>query len=180
MFSGKYLAQYGLDPGTLHPRVHRRPDPITFERADRSRIASVGSSGKVIAVDKNLTLTEEEEDLVDILSPINDELSNSKSWWLLEVIPLRQRYQKKDGNWIWRTRYVRLYTELFQTSLIPLFSGPILPVAGTSPTAITTKSEYTGRLSFEWTPRKRYFLSAVDTRLELSPGSITGWNGLTE
>ena len=110
MFNSKLLAKIGLDHGTLYPHVLRRPDPITFERADRSRLASVGSSGMVTVVDRDLTLTEEEEDLADILSPINDELSNSKSWWLLEIIPFKQRYQKKDGNWISRTRYVRFYT----------------------------------------------------------------------
>jgi len=110
MFNGQLLAKIGLDPGTLYPRVLRRPDAITFERADHSRIASGGSSGMVTVVNEKLTLTEEEEDLADILSPVNDELSRSKSWWLLEVMPLKTRHQKKDGNWIWRTRYVRLHT----------------------------------------------------------------------
>ena len=64
----------------------------------------------VKVVNESINLTEEEEDLVDILSPINDELSRSKSWWLLEIIPLKHRHQKKDGNWVWRSRYVRLYT----------------------------------------------------------------------
>ena len=99
------MAQFGLDPGTLYPRVLPRPDSIAFERADHSRITS--SSGTVTVVSEHLT--EEEEDLADILSPINDELSRSKSWWWLEVIPLKQRYQKEDGGWAWRTKYVGLY-----------------------------------------------------------------------
>lgn len=110
MFNGKLLTKIGMDPSTLYPRVLPRPDPITFQRADRSRIASHDDSGVVTVVDEKLILTEEEEDLADILSPINDELSRSKSWWFLEIIPLKHRYQKKDGNWVWRTRYVRLYT----------------------------------------------------------------------
>ena len=109
MFNAQLLARIGLDPGTLHPHVLRRPDPVTFERADRSRIASDHSSGMVTVVNKEMILTEEEEDLADILSPINDELSLSKSWWLLEILPLKQRYQKKDGTWGWRTRYAHLY-----------------------------------------------------------------------
>jgi hypothetical protein len=111
MFSGQLLAQIGLDPTTLYPRVLPRPDPITFERADRSRIASDDSKGTVTVVNEGLILTEEEEDLADILSPINDELSRSKSWWFLEIMPLKLRHQKKDGNWIWRIRYVRLYAQ---------------------------------------------------------------------
>ena len=109
MFNGDLLTQFGLNPGTLHSSVLRRPDPITFERADRSRIAINDKSGMVEVVDKDLILTEEEEDLVDALSRINDQLSLSKSWWLLEIIPLRQRCHKEDGSWIWRPRYVHLY-----------------------------------------------------------------------
>jgi len=110
MFNSQLLAQIGMDTGTLYPNVLRRPDPVTFERADRSRIASDHSSGMVTVVNRETVLTEEEEDLADILSPINDELSLSKSWWVLELLPLKQRYQKKDGTWSWRTRYVCLYT----------------------------------------------------------------------
>jgi len=109
MFNGQLLARVGIDPSTLYPRILPRPDSITFQRADRSRIASDDNSGMVTVVNSHLTLTEEEEDLADILSPINDELARSKSWWLLEIIPLKHRHQKEDGNWVWRTRYVRLY-----------------------------------------------------------------------
>jgi hypothetical protein len=58
----------------------------------------------VTVVNKEMILTEEEEDLADILSPVNDELALSKSWWFLEILPLKQRYQRKDGTWGWRTR----------------------------------------------------------------------------
>jgi len=104
MFNGRLLAQIGLDPGALYPRVLRRPDPVTFERVDHSRITSDHSSRLMTIVDKKVILTEEEEDLADVLSPINDELARSKSWWLLEILPLTQRYQKKDGTWGSRTR----------------------------------------------------------------------------
>jgi len=109
MFNSQLLAQIGLDPTTLCPDILRRPGAISFARADRSRIASDASSGMVTVVNKEVILSEEEEDLADAMSPINDELRVSKSWWLLEVLPLKHRHQKKDGNWIWRTRYVRLH-----------------------------------------------------------------------
>ena len=109
MFNGQLLAQIGLDPATLHPHAPRRPDAIAFAKADHSRIASDDSSGKVTVVNKEVILTEEEEDLADILSPVNDELLASKSWWLLEVLPLKHRHQKKNGDWVWRTKYVRLH-----------------------------------------------------------------------
>jgi hypothetical protein len=54
----------------------------------------------VAVVQRDLVLTEEEEDLMDILSPINDRLTLSKAWWLLEIIPLKFRHQKEDGNWV--------------------------------------------------------------------------------
>lgn len=110
MFDSKLLAKIGLDPVTLYPQVLPRPDAIAFERADRSRIASDHSSGLVTMVNKKTILTEEEEDLADILSPINDELSLSKTWWFLELLPMKQKHQKKDGSWIWRMRYVGLNT----------------------------------------------------------------------
>jgi hypothetical protein len=109
MFDSQLLAKIGMDPATLYPHVVPRPDPVTFERADRSRIASDHSSGLVAIVNKTM-LTEEEEDLADILSPINDELALSKSWWFLELLPMQQKHQKKDGSWIRRTRCVRLNT----------------------------------------------------------------------
>jgi hypothetical protein len=40
-----------------------------------------------------------EEDAKDALSPIYDQLSLVKWWWVLEVLPLRQRYQKHDKSW---------------------------------------------------------------------------------
>ena len=124
MFNSQLLARIGLDPGTLHPNVLPRPDPITFERADHSRIASDYGSGTVTIVDKRMILTEEEEDLADILSPINDELSLSKSWWLLEIIPLAHKHQKEDGGWVSRTRCVLLvHNGIVSESLI---TPPIL------------------------------------------------------
>ena len=81
----------------------------------------------VTIVNKNTILTEEEEDLADILSPVNDQLVLSKIWWLLEVLPMRQPHQKEDGTWERRTRCGCLHhiMELFQTSSFtsPLFSG---------------------------------------------------------
>ena len=184
MFNGQLLAQIGLDPGTLYPRVLSRPDPVTFERTDRSRIASDHSSGMVTIVDKKKILSEEEEDLADILSPINDELARSKGWWFLEMLPMKQTHQKKDGTWVCRTRCGRLHhiMESFRTSSFTPFlcSGPIFPKAGIYPAVITTRSEHTERLNFVWTLRKHSFLRAVDTRLMLGLGNITAWSGSIE
>ena len=45
-------------------------------------------------------LTEAEEDLADLLSPLYDQLSLAPAWWILEVIPLEQRYQKPNNKWV--------------------------------------------------------------------------------
>jgi hypothetical protein len=182
MFDTQLLVRLGLDPGTLHPRVLPRPDPITFERVDRSRIASDHSSGMVTIVNKDMILSEEEEDLADILSPVNDELVLSRSWWFLELLPLKQRHQKEDGTWGWRIRYVCFYalTEPFQKSSLPPLLGPISVTADTSLAAIITKFGFTGRSRFGWKLRNSYFLRDADTYPELSPGRTTAWSGLIE
>jgi len=45
-------------------------------------------------------VSEEEEDLADLLSPTNDMLKIAKSWWLLEVIPQKIKFQKDDDSWV--------------------------------------------------------------------------------
>ncbi|KAK0435300.1 hypothetical protein EV421DRAFT_1740357 [Armillaria borealis] len=44
--------------------------------------------------------TEEEEELHDALSLIYDQLKISKSWWILELIPLEFRQQLRNGEWV--------------------------------------------------------------------------------
>ncbi|KAI0003871.1 hypothetical protein BJV74DRAFT_812169 [Russula compacta] len=43
--------------------------------------------------------SEEDEELVDALSPIYDELQLSWGWWILEVLPIRHRHQDREGLW---------------------------------------------------------------------------------
>lgn len=181
MFDSKLLAKIGMDPATLYPHVLPRPGAITFERADRSRIASDHSSGLVTIVNRRMILTEEEEDLADVLSPINDELSLSRTWWFLELLPMKQKHQKKDGSWIWRTKYADPNAKWnhFRTTH-PLFSGPTLATVDTSLVVTITKFEYTERSRSGWKLRKQCSLRAADTSPELSPGKIIACSGLIE
>lgn len=39
-------------------------------------------------------MTEEEEEIRDALCPMFDTLELSKAWWILEVLPMRQRVQR--------------------------------------------------------------------------------------
>ena len=41
-----------------------------------------------------LEMTEEEEEIRDALCPMFDTLQLAKMWWILEVLPMRQRVQK--------------------------------------------------------------------------------------
>lgn len=41
-----------------------------------------------------LEMTEEEEEIRDALCPMFDTLQLAKTWWILELIPLRQRVQR--------------------------------------------------------------------------------------
>ena len=45
-------------------------------------------------------LSEEEEELQDALSPKYDQLKIQKAWWIIELIPLRLRYQRGDNEWV--------------------------------------------------------------------------------
>ena len=97
MFKADALREVGLDPSRLYPHVLPRPEALLLEHADPSRV--VYKNGAVSAREPGVILTEEEEDLADALSPINDQLSLSPVWWLLELLPMRQKGPKKDGTW---------------------------------------------------------------------------------
>lgn len=124
MFDSQRLRQLGLDPTTLYPFVTPRPPALPVESAMirtgspkpplRQRLVSAfrhrkslsgrpGSEGEAHAAallaEYRPIGTEEEEELQDALSPIYDQLKRSKSWWILEVIPMEFRHQKGDDKW---------------------------------------------------------------------------------
>lgn len=97
MFKAEALKGVGLDPSRLYPHVLPRPEALLLKQADPDRVAY--KNDVVSAVESGVILTEEEEDLADALSPINDQLSLSPVWWLLELLPMRQKCPKRDGTW---------------------------------------------------------------------------------
>jgi hypothetical protein len=97
MFKADGLREVGLDPSTLYPDVLPRPEALLLKQADPDRVGY--KHGVVSVVEPGVILTEEEEDLADALSPINDQLSLSPVWWLLELLPMRQKRLRKDGSW---------------------------------------------------------------------------------
>ncbi|KAJ8096302.1 hypothetical protein PM082_011457 [Marasmius tenuissimus] len=115
MFHSDLLEELGLDPNSLYPEVLPRPPalPITPQH----RIQRIPTSSSALQSTKDMALqnysagdvnatavvtrrqTEEELELADALSPIYDQLSLKWFWWILELFPIRMRYQRGDNSW---------------------------------------------------------------------------------
>lgn len=100
----------GIDPCTLWPHVKDRPDPVTkFSGAPPQKTRNIkilSLNGASATVDD--FVSEEEEDLADALSDKNDMLKISKSWWILEVLPQKIKFQKDDDSWATKLSCVSL------------------------------------------------------------------------
>jgi hypothetical protein len=129
MFNSATLKQIGLDPATLYPKVLPRPPPITPEALGIPRSpptqswwSQLFSTPTEVSLQHSRHLfckhghgttqagvqngagpldigTEEEEELKDALMPKFDQLALKWPWWILEIIPLKHRYQTKDDKW---------------------------------------------------------------------------------
>ncbi|KAJ7028390.1 hypothetical protein C8F04DRAFT_1119191 [Mycena alexandri] len=111
MFDCEGLRSIGLDPDSLYPHVAPRPPPLPLNNL---RIQSVPTSKKQSKVQAEAALsnfasseapptphkTEEELDLLDAMCPIYDQLTLAWFWWILEFLPVKQRYQKGDNTWV--------------------------------------------------------------------------------
>ncbi|GLB38791.1 putative uncharacterized alpha/beta hydrolase domain (DUF2235) [Lyophyllum shimeji] len=117
MFDSQALRGIGLDPTTLYPYVTPRPPPLPvgseayqelLKTSTVRRLAALVKKAKpdsaatapVSANDNDGDVDEELEDLRDALSPIYDQLKIKRSWWLLEIIPMKLRYQNGRNEWI--------------------------------------------------------------------------------
>jgi len=105
----------GLDPDTLDPFVKKRPSALV---ASTSAVAEANEAARhkhkaeptdgtlVDEVQASPTAassfkTEEEEELADALSPLFDQLKLSRSWWILEILPIKHRRQNRhDASWL--------------------------------------------------------------------------------
>jgi hypothetical protein len=97
LFHAEMMRSVGLDPDTLYPHVLPRPPPLLVKAPERPGSQS-GSTTNTMASISNF-VNEEEEDMADALTSINDELKRAKVWWILEILPMRLRYQEKDDSW---------------------------------------------------------------------------------
>ncbi|KAF7436007.1 hypothetical protein PC9H_002833 [Pleurotus ostreatus] len=101
MFHRASFKKIGMDPDSLYPYVKQRPPMITHPSASLPPSPTTVNSGHYPAplIGGEDFISEEDEDLADAMSPINDMLKNLKAWWLLEVVPLKRRWQQDDDSW---------------------------------------------------------------------------------
>lgn len=101
LFKTEQLRGIGMDPMSLWPEVSQRPAALTAENARIQALPKKLYTPKHVRNVENRPvaphLTEEELELRDALSPVFDQLSISRSWWLLELLPVKMRYQRGDG-----------------------------------------------------------------------------------
>ncbi|KAJ7615948.1 hypothetical protein FB45DRAFT_935001 [Roridomyces roridus] len=114
MFNTEGLRSIGLDPTSLFPLVKPRPPALPVGGSGIRPIPMPTPKSKTVDepdeptpanapnVQLQLRKTEEELDLEDALSPLYDALSLPFywPWWILEFLPIRQRYQRGDNKWM--------------------------------------------------------------------------------
>ncbi|KAF9525908.1 hypothetical protein CPB83DRAFT_858827 [Crepidotus variabilis] len=118
MFNSDKLLEIGLDPTTLYPYVAPRPpalplgamklqkppaDPLPIRADKLFKKKQKSAAIKDAAMEQQRVPflgSEEEEELRDAVSPKYDQLSLAKGWWVLEVLPLKLRYQRADNQWV--------------------------------------------------------------------------------
>lgn len=103
MFISEGLRGVGLDPAGLYPYIQTRPPPLSATDLHIQHIPSTKEPTlqHFADVDSLIELhkSEEEHELLDALSPIYDQLSLAWFWWMLELFPMKQKFQKSDNSW---------------------------------------------------------------------------------
>ncbi|KAF8586209.1 hypothetical protein K439DRAFT_1387499 [Ramaria rubella] len=113
MFDAAALRTIGLNPATLYPVVLAQPPAIAvrgikLQASPKKKaqsgirkwnIESVESVSELRGV-AELWRLEIEAELKDATCPLYDQLMLAPAWWMLEVLPMKQRYQKSDNTWV--------------------------------------------------------------------------------
>ena len=116
MFYSDKLLEIGLDPTTLYPNVLPRPPPLSV---NDHRIPDPPTTPIPIRVHKYLVKkhhpevhqrllesrvpflgSEEEEEVRDAVSLKYDQLKIKRPWWILEILPMKLRYQLANDVWV--------------------------------------------------------------------------------
>ena len=100
MFMSDGMRKLGLDPASLYPDVQPRPPPLPVAHARIQGIPRTTPKNHYAEADDLVKVykSEEEHELLDAMSPIYDQLSLAKFWWILELIPIKQRYQRSSST----------------------------------------------------------------------------------
>ncbi|KAF8157844.1 hypothetical protein B0H34DRAFT_844310 [Crassisporium funariophilum] len=105
------IQSIGIDPASLYPVVLPRPPALSINKSspETSFIRPIPKSEPLVydadfddhalIISDEPRETEEEAELKDALSPIYDQLSLRWFWWILELLPMKHRYQAKDNAW---------------------------------------------------------------------------------
>ena len=109
LFNPSMLTHIGMDPKSLWPKVKVRPPPVHWFSSKpppktRPFLTLPGANGAL--VEDNFFVSEEEEDLADATSEINDMLEIAKSWWFMELVPQKIKFQSDDDTWASKISYV--------------------------------------------------------------------------
>ncbi|KAI6154269.1 hypothetical protein BKA82DRAFT_1006214 [Pisolithus tinctorius] len=99
LFHRSMFQQIGMDPSTLYPHVVCRPPPIYNSPANADPNAPCDDHAVIQCDPDGKFVSEEMEDLYDALSPMYDQLMITPYWWILEMLPQEQRYQREDDMW---------------------------------------------------------------------------------
>jgi hypothetical protein len=116
MFHTDGLREIGLDPARLYPAVLPRPPALPVGSAKICRMPSDAEAAAAVAAATAAAsaaaagaqgvaggpegpMVEEVFELKDALSPVYDQLALAPAWWILEVLVMKYRYQKKDNTW---------------------------------------------------------------------------------
>ncbi|TFK33616.1 hypothetical protein BDQ12DRAFT_766453 [Crucibulum laeve] len=104
MFSANGLQSVGLDPVALLENPSQRPPALPVGSCRIQAIPKKPLDAEVQAANNlaETSLTEEEFELRDAMSPVYDQLSLRWVWWILELIPLYHKFQRSDNTWkVW-------------------------------------------------------------------------------
>ena len=139
-FHREAFRDIGIDPDAIFPSVVPRPPALKASAyvppAENGASAHVAEPIEATLTDEVQASptaaatfkSEEDEELVDALSPIYDELQLSKAWWILELLPMRHHHQnREDGSWHNYWSYVFLsqsYTPSLMCRVIVLQGKP--------------------------------------------------------
>ncbi|KAF5372317.1 hypothetical protein D9615_009242 [Tricholomella constricta] len=104
LFMADGLRNVGLDPASLYPEVVPRPPASPVGQSHIRHIPSSKDARSLYFPNGDTSslssMTEGEHELLDAMAPIYDQLKLKWwLWWILEIVPQRQRYQLADKTW---------------------------------------------------------------------------------